>query len=137
MSNAEERVQVQTYVSDTQEDIWRDEAEEMDMSIAEYLRTMVQAGRRSFDLDTGASAADRTGGEEGGLERSTPGVGDLEDRILDVLREEEFADWERIVDGVTDGVEERIEDTLQDLQTDGRIQHSPRRGGYTVIDDGR
>jgi hypothetical protein len=125
----DERVAVQTYVTATQRDRWQREAESKDMSQAEYVRTMVQAGRRSFDLDGGSErrdTRDRT---------STPGVDDLKDRVLDVLREAEFAEWDALLAGITGDIEERLEETLEELQSEGRIRYSGRHGGYTVIDD--
>lgn len=126
-----ERVSVQTYVTSTQRERWREEADELDMSDAEYVRTMVQAGRRSFDLYTTDDAP------ETAVSDPTPGVDGLEDRILEVLREEEFSDWDRLLAGVTDDIEDRLEGTLDDLQAAGRIKYSGRQGGYTVIDDER
>jgi len=124
----DERVSVQTYVPSTQRERWRKEAAELDMSNAEYVRTMVQAGRRSFDLYTADDAP------ESAISDPTPGV-KLEDRVLEVLREEEFSDWDRLLAGVTDGIEDRLEGTLDDLQAAGRIKYSGRHGGYTVVDD--
>ncbi|MFQ3284006.1 MAG: hypothetical protein ACI9TI_000182 [Natronomonas sp.] len=124
-----ERVSVQTYVPSTQRERWREEADELDMSNAEYVRTMVQAGRRSFDLYT------TDDGPDGDVSDPTPGVNGLEERVLDVLREDEFADWDRLLAGVTDDIEDRLEAALDELQAAGRVKYSGRHGGYTVIDD--
>jgi hypothetical protein len=138
MSSDGERVSVQTYVSSSQREMWRNEAEDLDMSQAEYVRTMIQAGRRGFDLDSAASL--NTESEnivEPGMSDATPGVDGLEDRILEVLRTEEFADWDTLLAGVTDDIEERLEETLDELQSEDRIRYSGRHGGYTVVEDGR
>lgn len=132
----DERVAVQTYVNSTQRDQWQREAERKDMSQAEYVRTMVQAGRRSFDLDTGSAATDSKTREPQDA-TTTPGVDGVKDRVLEVLQETEFADWDALLSGVTDGIEERLEGTLEDLQSEDRIRYSGRHGGYTVIDDER
>lgn len=139
MSSGDERVRVQTYVSSSQRDRWREEADELDMSQAEYVRSMVQAGRRSFDLNTdgGSLNAESDNPAGGDSPDVTPGVEGLEDRIIEVLRTEEYADWELLVAGVTDDIERRLDETLERLQTEGRIRYSGRHGGYTVIDDGR
>lgn len=139
MSSEGERVSVQTYVSADQRERWREEADDLDMSQAEYVRSMVQAGRRSFDLRTGGDSlrTDSDSAADAPSQDATPGVEGLEDRILEILRTEEFADWDDLVDGVTHGIEERIEKSLQDMVAEGRVEHSPRRGGYTVVDDGR
>ena len=129
-----DRVSVQTYVPAAQRDRWREEADELDMSQAEYVRTMVQAGRRSFDLETGGAGGPT---DEPGSPDTAPRGDSLKDRILDVLDESGVTDWETLLSAVTDDFEARLEDILQELREEGRIQHSPREGGYTVVDNGR
>ena len=126
-----DRVSVQTYVPAGQRDRWRREADELDMSQAEYVRTMVQAGRRSFDLGGGETTANERSPD------ATPGGKGLKDRILDTLDEAGVTDWETLLSAVTDDVEARLEEALRELQSEGRVQHSPREGGYTVVDNGR
>jgi hypothetical protein len=138
MSSDGERVSVQTYVSSNQRELWREEADDLDMSQAEYVRTMIQAGRRSFDLDSGDSLnTEPRNRAEPGSPHATPGVDGLKDRVLEVLQTEEFADWDTLLAGVTDDIEERLEATLDELQSEDRVRYSGRHGGYTVIDDGR
>ncbi len=134
-----ERVHVQTYVTEAQRDRWREEAAELDMSNAEYVRTMVQAGRRSFDLNTpGEDLYTETGNpDEGDISDATPGVDGLQTRVLDVLNEYEFAGWDDILAGVTNDIEDRLEEALDELQSADRIRYSGRHGGYTVTDDER
>ena len=129
----DERVRATTYVPRRQKEEWATEAERLDMSQAEFLRTMVQAGRRGFDLGE-ASAGSQSDGE-GGSTDATPGVDGLERRLLRVLREEGHAGWDELVEAVTEDVEERLESAIEDLQRESRIAHSPRRG-YRVIEDG-
>ena len=101
-----DRVSVQTYVPAAQRDRWREEADELDMSQAEYVRTMVQAGRRSFDLETGG-----TGGptDDPGSPDTTPRGDGLKDRILDVLDESGVTGWETLLSAVTDDFEARLD----------------------------
>lgn len=61
----------------------------------------------------------------------------MKDRILDVLRTEGVADWERLLSGVTDDMEQRLEEALDELQSEDAIRYSGRDGGYTVVDDER
>lgn len=133
------RVSVQTYVTPTQRETWRTEAAELDMSNAEYVRTMVQAGRRGFDLNTSVEGSDTTSKEAAEPQSldTTPGVDGLKDRVIGVLRNSEFADWDALLAGVTDDIEERLERTLDELQSEDRIRYSGRHGGYTVVDDER
>ena len=127
-----DRVSVQTYVPADQRDRWRREADELDMSQAEYVRTMVQAGRRSFDLGGGETTADEPRSPD-----ATPGGKGLKDHILDVLDESGVTGWETLLSAVTDDFEARLEDALQELREEGRVRHSPREGWYTVVDNGR
>lgn len=139
MGDEREHVQVPTYVRASQRDAWREEADELDMSQAEYVRTMVQAGRRSFDLDRGGGSEDRETGTsvEPGSTDATPGVEGLKTRVLEILRSEGYADWDELLAGVTNDVEDRLEDALGELQSEDRVQYSGRHGGYAVVDDGR
>ncbi|PSQ13944.1 hypothetical protein BRD02_11030 [Halobacteriales archaeon QS_8_69_73] len=124
-----DRVSVQTYVPAGQRDRWREEADELDMSQAEYVRAMVQAGRRGFDL------AD--GGDEPVSPDATPGVDGLKTRVLAVLEERGTADWNALLAGVTNDIEERLDETLEELQAENRVRYSGRQGSYTVVEDGR
>jgi len=82
-----ERVTVRTYVPKYQRDEWDDHAEDLDMSRSEFIRTMVQAGRRTFGnddgpfdavLDTSGSSADSVAGADGAetsaTDRQLPGT---------------------------------------------------------------
>lgn len=132
-----ERVPVQTYVSSTQREQWREEAETLDMSQAEYVRTMVQAGRRGFELDGDgrSSESESENRLEGGSTHATPRVEGLKDRVLAIVREEAYPDWEVLLAGVTGDIEERLESVLEELQNDGRIQYNGRHDGYVVTND--
>ncbi len=139
MATEDERVSVQTYVSASQRELWREEADELDMSQAEYVRTMIQAGRRGFSLNSSANDLNTISENpaEGGSPDVTPGGNDLKTRVLDVLNTETHAGWDELVAGVTDDIEERLETALDELQSENRIRYSGRHGGYTVVDDGR
>ena len=124
-----DRVSVQTYVPADQRDRWREEAEKLDMSQAEYVRTMVQAGRRGFDLADGS--------DEPASSDATPGVDGLKTRVLVVLEERGTAGWDALLAGVTDDIEERLDETLEELQAENQVRYNGRQGGYTVVEDGR
>lgn len=129
-----ERVSIRTYVPAYQRDEWEREADRLDMSRAEYVRTMVQAGRREFSLQARQST-ERNPGEDAS-DGFDPGVGSLRSRVLDVLQREGVCDWDELMSGVTGDLEEQVEETLDSLQRKNRIRYDGRRGGYTVIDDG-
>lgn len=122
----DDRAVVKTYVPTAQKSEWREHADDLDMSQSEFLRTMVQAGRRGF-LDSD---------EEGGSADATPGGDGLEDRVLEALSASEFVSWDKLVAEVSEDFEDRLHEAVQSLQAEGRIAHDPREGGY-VLEDGR
>lgn len=122
-----ERTVVKTYVPAYQKERWREHADELAMSQSEFVRSMIQAGRRDFTTDN-----DEPGRED--IEDETPGVDGLEDQVLDVL-DGGYCSWDELVQSLTDDIEERLETVLQQLQRENRIQYSGRHGGYTIEDD--
>src|SRR6056297_3280818 len=60
---SEDRRSVKTYVPAEQKDRWREHADELGMSQSEFVRTMVQAGRRGFSPPE-ESAGDATAAPE-------------------------------------------------------------------------
>lgn len=124
-----ERVKVQTYVPSYQKGEWSDHADELDMTLSEFVRTMIQAGRRGF----GSARSD--GRAEPPSRRETPGVHDVETALLELLDDEEFLAWEAILDGITDDVEDLVAETLDRLQDENRVRYSGPHGGYTLAND--
>jgi hypothetical protein len=126
------RTSVRTYLPEYQKAEWEEHAEELGMSRSEFVRAMVQAGRRGF-LDNGSPSTDPRGN---GPETDSDGS-ELEPAVVDVLRDEGPLGWESLLAELTDDVEERLDETLQDLQEADRIRYSGRDGGYTLVDDER
>ena len=119
-----ERVTVRTYLPAYQREEWDDHAEDLGMSRSEFVRTMVQAGRRGFDPDP----------EQPGSDGPNPGGNGLEDRVLAALREGDSLDWDELLGELTDGVEDRLEETLDELQRDDLVRYNPRDGGYVLVE---
>lgn len=118
------RTTVQTYIPSYQKSEWQEHADELDMSQSEFVRTMVQAGRRGFEADR----------EEPNSPDATPGGNALETRILNLLSSDTYA-WDELLEAVTDDVESRLDDALEQLQAENRIRYSGRHGGYTIVED--
>jgi hypothetical protein len=116
------RASVRTYVPAYQKAEWERQADRLDMSLSEFVRSMVQAGRRGFERGTGSADPDETPAGDGP---------DLEDQIVAELRERDCLSWDDLVTAVTDDIESELERTLQESS---RIQHSPRQGGYVLED---
>lgn len=129
MSEETQRTTVRTYVPAYQKAEWADAAEELDMSQSEFLRTMVQAGRRTFDVPP----RDPSDGDPAETD-ATPRVEAVETRILDALDDGPLS-WEEIVATLTEDLERRADDCLQDLQERGRVRYSGRDGGYVLTDE--
>lgn len=123
-----ERTVVKTHVPAYQKRIWVDHAEDLEMSQSEFLRTMVQAGRRGFE-PTASSDAE--------AEASGPNVrdsGDLESRVESILAGSDPLSWDQLVAALTDNLEDRLDEALQTLQEENRIRYSGRDGGYTLAE---
>jgi hypothetical protein len=92
------------------------------MSLSEFVRAMVQSGRKPFELDPA----------EPDSHDATPGVDGLEEHVLDVLREDPCT-WDELLDELSDHFADYLEETLEVLQSENQIQYNPRKG-YTVTD---
>lgn len=121
-----DRARVVTYVPTQQKTEWAAHADELNMSQAEFVRTMVQAGRKDFTLESG--------GMEPGSGTADPGGEPLETRVLDALDSNGSLSWEQLVDSLSTDFEDRLEACLDSLQATNQIRYSGRNDGYTTID---
>ncbi len=122
------RTVVQTYVPAYQREVWDDHADELGMSRSEFVKAMVQAGRRHFGKQP-ATATETTETTE------TAEGENLEAQIVELLAASDACTWEELLSGVTDDIETRLENTLQELQEDDRIRYSGRDGGYVLMEE--
>ncbi|MFB6139220.1 MAG: DUF5805 domain-containing protein [Halosimplex sp.] len=134
------RTTVRTYVPAYQRERWDDHADELGMSRSEFVRTMVQAGRRGFGESgsavSDAEAPDRNSdfekhGEGPSSDADPQGI-DMEDRVVATLRTGEYLSWDELLEAVADDIEAELEAALQELQSEGRVTYSGRNGGYTI-----
>jgi hypothetical protein len=135
-----DRTAVKTYVPAYQKATWREHADELGMSQSEFVRTMVQAGRRGFDApslvhdsestDSESDGADADAGSAGG----SAGAAGFEARVIDALDAEEHLDWDALVAELSADLEERLETALESLQAENRVRYSGRHGGYTLVE---
>lgn len=134
---SEDRTPVTTRVPASQKAAWAADADALDMSQAEFVRAMVQAGRRELELPEGVGAASgESEGAEDGVEPDSPGPNPggeaLEDRVLDVLREQGVCSWDDLVEAFVGDFEDELDETLTRLQSEGPVSYSGREGGYVV-----
>ncbi|MFK8213147.1 DUF5805 domain-containing protein [Haloferax volcanii] len=148
MSDEADRATVQTYLPAHQKAVWKDHADRLGMSQSEFVRTMVQSGRRDFDVPPRGDEAATTPGVDGvktGLQNGGSNQGNesenndrFEARIVEALAADSHRSWDDLVSALTDDIEDRLESTLQELQSNGRVVYSGRHGGYTLAErDGR
>ena len=123
-----DRQSVKTYVPAEQKEVWRDHADELGMSLSEFVRTMVQGGRRGF------APTDAESETEPASEDATPGGRDLEERVRAAL-ESGPRSWDELVQTVVGDVEDDLEETLDELQDRNRVRYSGRDGGYVLTDE--
>lgn len=123
-----DRQSVKTYVPAEQKSTWQRHADELGMSQSEFVRTMVQAGRRGFTLSRGRNP------EEAGSPDTNPRTRGLESRIESALAREPCS-WDELVEAVFDDFEDQLEETLESLQDQNRVRYNGRRGGYTLVDE--
>lgn len=131
------RTSVKTYVPAYQKTQWKAHADELGMSQSEFVRTMVQAGRRGFGAspeEIQQPPKEKTGATE--QTDSTPQrpaeTGALGDRVLALLEREGTLSWDDLVEALTDDIEERLDDTMAELQDESKVRYSGRHGGYTL-----
>ena len=127
------RTVVKTYVPAYQREEWDDHADELDMSRSEFVKAMVQAGRRGFEGDPEPAPSD--GDDDSASDDAEPVQGttaSIEESVLDALSADEYLSWDELLAAVSDDIESRLEDTLQDLQAADRVRYSGRHGGYTL-----
>jgi hypothetical protein len=124
------RTAVKTYVPAYQKEQWRDHADRLEMSQSEFVRTMVQAGRRKLDVpeSTGSASTAEQGAKDTGDDA-------FENRVRTVLSESDHCGWDELVERLTGNIEEQLETTLQDLQAANEVQYSGRHGGYALVSD--
>lgn len=125
------RTTVRTYVPASQREEWDAHAEELDMSRSEFVKTMVQAGRRGFEGGPRPESEPEVPTTDTSTQNSA-GQQDLEQTVLDALSTDEHLSWDELLAAVTDDIETRLEETLQKLQSDDQIRYSGRHGGYTL-----
>jgi len=120
--SADTSVIVKTTVPESQKSHWVEHAEALGMSQSEFVRSMVQAGRRGFDLDP----------PEAHLPTADPRGDGLETRVLEVLSgTNEPIRFDDLLEAMTADLEGRLERALESLQDDGVVDVD-LRGGLSI-----
>jgi len=123
-----EQRSVKTYVPADQKDRWQDQADELGMSQSEFVRTMVQAGRRGFSTSETSNPAETPS------QGADPGGDGLETQVESALADGPLS-WDDLVDAVVGDFEDQLETALDSLQDRNRVRYNGRKGGYTLTDE--
>jgi hypothetical protein len=126
-TSTDDTKRVSTYVPPEQKQEWKTHAEELDMTQSEFVRTMVQAGRRDFTV----------GREDTQTPDATPGGDGLKDAVLEILQREGHLGWDELVAALTESIEDDVEEVLDELQNENQVRYSGRDGGYSLTDPNR
>lgn len=116
---------VKTYVPAYQKETWQEHAARLGMNQSEFIRTMVQAGRRDFSLQN----VDQT--ESTQVNQSAD---ETEERIADVLSNGGCLSWDSLLEHLMEDVEADLEAAIDSLQEQNRIKYSGKNGGYTLVE---
>lgn len=121
-----EQTTVKTRVPAYQKAEWREHAEDLDMSQSEFVRTMVQAGRRGFE-GVGGDDPEETGDDD-----TDPRGRALEDRVRAVLDEQGELSFDELVAELTADVEDRVAEVVR---ASDEFSHDPRHNAYRLDDE--
>lgn len=116
-------VAVQCTVPEYQRREWEQHADELNMSLSEFLRCMTQAGRNDFN--TQSTESPTTPNQTSDLNAT------IEFDLLSLIREHEPINWETVMAEL----ESEVEKTLNTLQANGSVVYSGKAGGYTVTEE--
>ncbi len=134
MPDETERVRIQTYIPAYQKDNWSTDADQMDMSLSEFIRTMVQAGRHEFNLTNETSQEPTAVTTTHQLIANGDGR-DLQEYIIETIEQNGPQEWDELLVDLTEVIEADLQDAVESLKDDDVIQHSGPDGGYLFEDD--
>jgi len=121
-----------TYPTPEQYQGWKDDADDMDMSVSEWMQAMIEAGRKKFDAqvepDEGIQEIrDKRNELKNQLEEAQERIRELEvrhqrrlerDEIIEFVEENPGATFDDITRKVIDTVPERVQRHLDELEGD-------------------
>lgn len=113
---------------------WEDDAEEIDVSLPEYVRRMARAGRRQWGfVHTEEPDTPQLNVDESMAESTTDASGsavDLQDAILRVLSTTDGLDEAELTELVLDDLQSQIEQELQELKDADEVDYHLDKGGW-------
>lgn len=91
---------------------WDEEVDKYADSRSEFIRMMVEAGRKEFHA----------------IESEVDESSDLKQTVLEIVASQDGASTEEILDELEDDILEELET----LDEEGEIKYSPHKGGYII-----
>jgi len=135
-----------TYPAEEQYEEWKRHADELDMSVSEFMQAMVEAGRRKFDRDVSPDETPQELREQRNelreeLRQSRDRIQELEDRvynserraIVQFVEDNGATDFESIVEHVQQTARTRVNQHIDAMQGDEiRIEQQRLTDGEDV-----
>jgi len=135
-----------TYPSEAQYQRWQDRADDLGMSMSEFMEAMVEAGMKKFDAtvepdETNQELREQRNELKGELDRARGRIQELEDAVYHgerrtikrYVEDNPGATYDDIIQHVIDTVPQRVTTHLDDLEGDELRQED---GGYYPVDNG-
>jgi len=135
-----------TYPSEEQYQRWQDRADDLGMSMSEFMEAMVEAGMKKFDAtvepdETNQELREQRNELKGELDRARNRIQKLEDAVYHgerrtikrYVEDNPGATYDHIIQHVIDTVPQRVTTHLDDLEGDELRQED---GGYYPADNG-
>jgi ElaB/YqjD/DUF883 family membrane-anchored ribosome-binding protein len=135
-----------TYPSEEQYQRWQDRADNLGMSISEFVEAMVEAGMKKFDAtvepdETNQELREQRNELKTELDRTRDRIQELEDAVYHgerqsikrYVEDNPGATYDDIIQHVIDTVPQRVTTHLDDLEGD-ELRHED--GGYYPVDNG-
>lgn len=120
-------VQIQTRVPEE----WRDEADELEVTLAEYVRMMVRSGRR----DWGFEHMEEPDQPHVKVEEETKTAGEqinaiVKDAIVRNLSTDDGTSEDELIEIILHDLEGQIGQILNELASEGVVRYDPVEGGW-------
>lgn len=112
---------------------WEADAEEMDVSLSEYVRRMARAGRRQWGYEHIEPAADPHVQFEETTNTPAEEVGTIiQNIILRNLSTSDGITEEELTTLITSDISNQVGNQLEELLDEGAVKYSPTKGGWVL-----
>lgn len=111
-------------------DEWVEEADERDLSLSEYGRRMIRAGRRQFGHDYAPS---ETPAIPNTLKLDDSTGSEIETQLKAWIHANLSTDDAQDIDDLVDLLESEFTDLLSELMDEGKAEYEPKEDGYLKL----